>query len=256
MIGNVLFQPCLKLLTSALACGEEALDDYMERNQPIPFDLRMWACHESSFMVELSTHSQELARMSLMTRPGNSICPYHTCHASKAYDNDIATDKRNPCYKVTGVPYMRTVVAKRSLLVRPEGDDDDDYVDPNDPTNKPTEEQQKQLDRRHAGEIMSCGCKFDDVLLDFFIWKSVNTKSPSTKAIDTWQDDLLEPRHRSFVTSALRIFGGLRIGDLYDIWAGGEVKDKVKAIRRQTIRLKNTFLGEAEKEQFKKYFNM
>lgn len=64
---------------------------------------------------------------------------------------------------------------------------------------------------------MHCGCLIDDVLLDFFLWKTLKicSTNPKLEADEGMAQQVMAPRMRSFFVAVFRQFSGLTIDDLY-----------------------------------------
>lgn len=62
---------------------------------------------------------------------------------------------------------------------------------------------------------MNCGCNEDEVLADFFFWKTWTVTSHATGVTEGWKEQCLEPRTRAFVVQAFKEATGLSVDDLY-----------------------------------------
>lgn len=72
---------------------------------------------------------------------------------------------------------------------------------------------------------MHCGCLIDDVLMDFFFWKTWTVKSTRKDLagqVDTMKTDVLPPRIRAFVIEAFKSATMLEVDDLYGKYGRGK----------------------------------
>lgn len=230
-------------LHTAVAQGKQALEKYITRWEPIPFYLCQWARREAAFMPDFVSYSRELALMCLTTRVRNILCLYHSRHTSSKYSNDHALSNKRAHIKVTGVAYPQTAVSKQ---VKEEDEDEDE--DDND--NIGTGNEVK------ASKALHCGCWTNDALLDFYLWKCTHTESPSTRAIEGWKEDLLEPCQRVFVSTAFTAYSGLDVDSLYEVDSHGKRQDTEELVRIQIEHIIDTGLSGLQAEAFKKKHNL
>jgi hypothetical protein len=121
-----------------------------------------------------SFHTRELALHVIESNRGNLICPYHKEKDKGGHIHDSTTTKQSR-YQVTGTPYDRVInVRKDPTCIRRKG-------------------------------ILDCGCAEDDVLLDFYWWKTLTVTSASSKIKEGWRSQRLDPRARLFMKGALKL---------------------------------------------------
>jgi hypothetical protein len=118
------------------------------------------------------------------TNRGNRICPYHKTKDKAGHIHDAATTKQSR-YRVTGTPYDRIVNVK------------------------------KDFTRTRRKGIFDCGCAEDDVLLDFYWWKTLTATSASSKITEGWRTQHLDPRARLFMKEAWEDASRLTVDDIY-----------------------------------------
>jgi len=83
----------------------------------------------------------------------------------------------------------------------------------------PRKLRQKKADppvERPPGHL-HCGCNEDDVLMDFFFWKTwtLTSEEHGICVEESMKDQLMAPRLRAFVVHAFRAATGLSIDDMY-----------------------------------------
>lgn len=133
-------------------------------------------------LPEAATSSRRVALEVLKTNRGNLVCGYHQIAKGK-----VTVDGEGR-YKVNGQPFGRQVRQKKSQPEVP----------------------------REPGHL-HCGCNEDDVLLDFYFWKTWTCSATVKGEVVTegMMDQRLSPRLRAFVTKAFREATGLTVDDLY-----------------------------------------
>lgn len=82
----------------------------------------------------------------------------------------------------------------------------------------------KQLSQTAPPNHMHCGCEINDILLEYYIWKTLTTVSSNPSFSNTKypmnDDDILHPRIRRFWIHLWKEFTGLTIDDIYGEDAG------------------------------------
>lgn len=167
--------------------GKEALLEFVRsqksglRRVPIPLSVRARIRCVQSYLIEAATTNREMSLHCLTTREGNIMCRYHQgiTKKSQAKDGDNTGDKIGE-FAVTGIPGPRILfpnIPKKGML--------------------------------------NCGCDEEEVLTDFFFWKTWTITSPATKKTEGWKEQCLDPRARSFVVQAFQQQSGLKVDDLY-----------------------------------------
>ena len=133
------------------------------------------------FLPEESLRSKAVATVCHLTIQSNLVCRYHICHQKrKEFDNCGA-------YLVEGVAYRPSYGTKRDPVKPKEG-------------------------------YMNCGCLIDDVLYDFFFWKSwsvSSTRRDLAGRTETMKSDVFKPRVRSFIIQLFKDTTMLTTNDLY-----------------------------------------
>jgi hypothetical protein len=133
-------------------------------------------------MPEAATTSRELALAVLETNRQNIVCCYH-----QRAKGDVVVDGEGK-YALNGQPYPRKLRKTKAAppVTRPPGH-------------------------------LHCGCNEDDVLMDFYFWKtwSLTSELNGDKVTESMRDQLMPPRLRAFVVHAFKNSTGLSIKDLY-----------------------------------------
>lgn len=178
-------------------------------------------------MRQLATYSRELAIMALTSRFKNFMCLYHSRNTSNQYTNDVVAEGDE--IKVTGVPYGRIATSRVTSV----GD-------------------HAQGGPVHAGVAFSCGCATEDVLLDFYVWKTTFVTSQSTDQEEGMKDDIFEPRHRAFAIEAIKSLGGIRLKNLYYKNPNGTIQNDATSLAKQIRQLIRENIDALHHDQFKK----
>ncbi|KAF8067536.1 hypothetical protein FPV67DRAFT_1356093, partial [Lyophyllum atratum] len=146
---------------------------------------------ERDFLPEAATTSCDLALEVLTTNRQNIFCIYHT-------HKDKVTKRWN------GMPDGRNsiegVISQRSA-------------------NQKKRDKGKEQDKHDTEEkCLSCGCREDDALLGFIIWKTWTVSEIIGRTMVTEgfsKEEILTPRDRLFIIQALRDKFGLNLKDFY-----------------------------------------
>lgn len=173
-------------LNTYIGRGRIAIQHYMNGEGPIPVKLRAYIREVSEFCPEASFISRDLALHCLTSRYHNTICLYHNVHDRSGKTND--TNPPNS-HRLTGVPWTRLLNKKKRV--------------------PPKERVVRELG------ILHCGCEEDDVLWDFFWWKTTVLISPTSGISEPWRFTRLEPRSRGFMVNFIRNLTLLNIDDIY-----------------------------------------
>ncbi|KAF8055641.1 hypothetical protein FPV67DRAFT_1679973 [Lyophyllum atratum] len=106
-----------------------------------------------------------------------------------------------------------------------------------------------------GGKCFSCGCREDDALLGFIIWKTWSVSEVIKGAVVTEgfsKEEILTPRDRLFIIQALRDRFGLTLDDFYHgSLKADEVKFSRKLIKKSVNFLIDKYnkLEEGEEEE-------
>jgi hypothetical protein len=130
-----------------------------------------------------SNYSRDLALHVMESNKGNMICPYHREKDKLGLICDMIPGSSD--YHVTGTPFERRVVTSGGT------------------------------ERTRRKGILDCGCTEDDVLLEFYWWKSITATSASTKETEGWRTQRLDPRARLFMRVEWEYISGLVVDDIY-----------------------------------------
>lgn len=152
-----------------------------QRLVPIPVSIRNRIRTVQSYLIEGATTNRKTALHCLTTGNGNTMCRYHQGITKKEHpmDGEYPGDKMGE-FNVTGVPGPRVLYPETP-----------------------------------APGMMNCGCDEDEVLTDFFFWKTWTVTSTKTKKTEGWKEQCLDPRARAFVVQAFHQATGLSIDDMY-----------------------------------------
>lgn len=148
------------------------------------FSLRRTARDVQDFLPETGLKSCELALLVHANCFLNYQCRYHERSKNRTkYDGHEVSG-----YKLHGVAYQMKLGHSTSNRVM----------------------------AKHG--FMHCGCYIEDVLLDFFFWKSwmIHSRNPDVDIMSkTMMDDWLPPRLRAFVIQSFLATSHLTLDDLY-----------------------------------------
>lgn len=159
---------------------------YLSCKKPIPIHIRSFIRVVEEFCPEAASTTKALALHCLTSRYGNIVCLYHTSHDKSGKVNDTKPRRK---HQVTGVPWERLINAKDR------------------PPNTPLHEL--------APKATNCGCHQDDVLWDFYWWKTTCLYSPTLNITEDWGATRLEPRGRGLVVQFLQTFACSKLRDIY-----------------------------------------
>ena len=152
----------------------------------IEFKARRAAREVRDFLPELSYTSKEIAVIVHLTSSKNFICRYHQKNRGHCFCDSII--------EFTGVGYPKVLSSvQRGRVIPPPGH-------------------------------MHCGCSFEDVLFDFFIWKTLDTFSTHPRLADKRyhmnDNEVLAPKTRRFWLEHWKAVTCLTINDIYGGDAG------------------------------------
>lgn len=182
-------QPChsLILILSSVKV-RQAVQQFLHpgsKQKKIPTQLRGWIRQISELCPESAYTSRELALHCLTTNCGNTLCLYHHYHDKLSIINDSNPPR---AHKVTGVPWKRNAYGKAPGTVKIK------LEDPN---------------------ALHCGCQVDEVLWDFYWWKTEKIFSPTLNIAEPWRNTRVDPRTRGFFVQFLERFALVDINDIY-----------------------------------------
>lgn len=175
-------------LTPSLAKTRLAIHQFLSpgaKEKKIPAHIRNWIRQISELCPEAAYTSRELALHCLTTAFDNTICLYHFYHDKTSSINDTNPPR---AHKVTGVPWKRNAHSKDPAKPK---------IDLEDP------------------KALHCGYHVDEVLWDFYWWKTQWIYSPSLDIGETWRNTRLDPRSRGFMVQFLEGFALVKIDDIY-----------------------------------------
>jgi hypothetical protein len=193
-----------------LAKGRNAIREFLkDNNKKIDPSIRRMARTDPTYLPEAATTSRRLAIHFVTSKEGNIQCGYH------AYKNK-STFMRDGWGKVgqqiRGVPGKRKISAgkgKKAGVVKPP-----------------------------AKGLGNCGCKIEDILLEFVLWKRIKiqgTVGGSTVEEMMVTQDYLEPRDRSFFFEALRgLTSGVTLDDFF-MHGGSGPHQEMKIAKKQAL---------------------
>lgn len=146
----------------------------------IEVSIRRAAREVRAFLPESSYFSKEIALQIHLASSKNYVCRFHSKNrAYKSFDNVIT---------LTGVGHPKAYSGNRDGQTA-----------------------------RQAGH-MTCGCSIDDVLIEFYIWKTFHTTSSNTKIVTPFymnDEDLIAPKIRRFWVQHWKKTTGLTLDDIY-----------------------------------------
>ena len=150
-----------------------------QRPPKLEKSIRSMARNVQPFLPEVATMSRELAKACFLISGTNYMCRFHQIIAKRQGKIDGENTKPGEP-KVMGVAYK-----KLQAGVPPEPG------------------------------FFSCGCSEEDVLMDFYFWKTWEITSPVTGITEGWLAHALDLRSRAFVTAGFRSLGLFTLDELY-----------------------------------------
>jgi hypothetical protein len=169
--------------------GEKAIDTFLTSLQTakklpkLPKTVRAMIRNIQPYLPQAATTNRVLAKACFLTSPMNYMCRHHQSKAKRQGKIDGQNTIPGE-YKVTGVAYEKILVSKHNGY-------------------------------RSEPGFFSCGCSEDDVLMDFFFWKTWVITSPTTQVTEGWLGQTLEPRTRAFITTAFREMQMVSLDEMY-----------------------------------------
>jgi hypothetical protein len=142
----------------------------------------------------------------------NYLCRHHQAKVKRAPVIDGA-NKGAGEFTVTGVPYTRMINTSK-------------------------------VDHTLTKGYFNCGCKEEEVLMEFYFWKTWSVTSPTTGATEGLMDQWFDPRARVFVVTAYQAATKLSVDDLY-MDRLKEPEHKKKILQLQITRMMKE-IGEIE----------
>lgn len=215
------------------------------------------------FLAEAATTNRQLALHCHLTTKYNYQCRYHQIFSKRSK----VRDRSNPPigqYAVTGIPGPR-IIAKcappttnqqarmdaSAMAIDPlQTSIDGTTPNPADSSASPATAAGKltnttnKTDTEEDGTLsvedgyMSCGCLEEEVLTEFFFWKTWTATSPKNGITEGFADQFVDPRTRTFIVSAFKRMTGLSVEDLYS-HGHGETENRKRILRVQIERLTN-----------------
>jgi hypothetical protein len=169
-----------KAISRFLAASDRALHEV-----PIPSGLHSRIRNIQPFMPVAATTSRLLARHYFLTLNGNYLCRHHQAKAKRTPVIDGGNQTVGG-FAVTGVPHARMINTMQTKATPADG-------------------------------YFNCGCSEDEVLMDFFFWKTWTITSPTTGTTEGWMDQMLDPRACVLVASTYKNSMKLGINNLYTV---------------------------------------
>ncbi|KAK7059097.1 hypothetical protein VNI00_001722 [Paramarasmius palmivorus] len=188
--------------------------------KPPPYGIRGWVYYSPTLFPEAATTSREVALACMVSGQGTLLCRYHTRTKKSVRERDLrdgeegllfgrpwdaihrldwqALDKGQKPGKAAAKRFVQSLSS-----TSPRG-----WVVPG----------WKRFPGRDP-RAMDCGCYIEDVLLEFYLWKTGRFTSPVMKMIDHFGRDLLKPRQRAFLLGVYRSETKLDINDIYSMVA-------------------------------------
>ncbi|KAF8169099.1 hypothetical protein BJ912DRAFT_862301, partial [Pholiota molesta] len=150
----------------------------------LDFSIRRAIRDIPDFLPEAGYSSRKLALLVHENNLENLQCRYH----EKTKNRDKYDGIDSAGQKIHGVPYKPQLNASTQTNITPQDD------------------------------FMHCGCYIDDVLLDFFLWKTmtIHSHNPELRGIyESMMATEFPPRVRAFVLQLFLVFSNLQLDDLY-----------------------------------------
>ncbi|RXW14921.1 hypothetical protein EST38_g10933 [Candolleomyces aberdarensis] len=237
-----------KLLNSSA----EAFQAFRDKNVPLPDRVRTWTRRHSDYLPEVSGWSEKVAASCFILGNGRTVCQYHTVyeHGRKITHDGNLNDKSD--YSVTGVPYPPsfTPLEQYSILLPPPRVPGR-REQPKNP-NFTLENVHKFFPMRHGRRILHCGCLYEHVLMDFWLWKGFALTSLSHTDRKEGFGMPLKPREHYLFCLGLKSFC-ITLESLYEYDHHDNEVSHVKFRERHVMKLladiKKTRQEEAERAE-------
>ncbi|KAK7041687.1 hypothetical protein VNI00_008976 [Paramarasmius palmivorus] len=192
----------------------------------------------SSHIPEAATLSWEIALTALTSQKRFAKCRFHTITDKTTgphFDNEdrlygtpwcgvsLAMKEKNDANAAGAEATNSTTATKKGRRQVDEEEDDDEDDD---------EEEVRELDPMHCKcwapngwlrvkgrhvRALDCGCDAEEVLLDFWMFKTAELTSLSQLRIEGWNNDWVRPRQRALYLSSWRASTKLTVYDLYSM---------------------------------------
>jgi hypothetical protein len=166
-----------KGLTGVSGKGRKAIKKFLEEGKSIDTSVRRMARIDPTYLPEAATTSRTLAIHFLTSKDGNVQCGYH------AYKNKTTLARDGwgrEGMKIRGVPGKRKI----------------------------SDQKKKTSLKPPAKGLGNCGCRIDDILLEFVLSKRLlirgQVKGVMLSEMMMGTQDYMEPRERSFAFEAIR----------------------------------------------------
>jgi len=169
---------------------------------PLSSDLTEAIRSIPDFLPEAATTSEKLALASLTNTYNNVLCLYHTKKDRRGGSVNGAADKAGHFFH--GVPGIRMLAKSKARWTKPQ-----------------------------AG-LLHCGCSKEDVLLDFYWYKtwSVTFTADDVEMTEGMGYEYLHPWDRGFVIEYFKSITGLTISDLYCSSRISEKAHKIMVVKK------------------------
>lgn len=217
--------------------GETVLHNSINQSKLIPVNVRKLSRTLADFVPGLGTVARRIATECMITAYRTTACHYHTTNDHSSLINDESPPKKHP-YRVTGVAwektsevqvkkrYFKAMKATRPLKAEKlHGIKRPPFIRKR--SGRFTLEQLESFfPLREGVRYLHCGCVLEDVLLDFFFWKSSEKLiSPSTGEEDS-RGKPFDPRTRYIICRILNDQFGVFVNDLYEYDTRGVYRAK------------------------------
>ena len=198
-----------KTLTEASEKGRRAIKKFLEEGKDIDTSIRRMARVDPTYLPEAATTSRTVTTHFLTSKDGNIQCGYH------AYKNKTTLARDGwgrEGMKIRGVPGKRKI----------------------------SDQKKKTRLKPPAKGLGNCGCRIDDILLEFILSKRLSirgqVKGVMLSEMMMGTQDYMEPRECSFAFKAIRSSTpGFSLNDFFK-HGNTELQKEMKVARNLVLR--------------------
>ncbi|KAK7034052.1 hypothetical protein VNI00_012483 [Paramarasmius palmivorus] len=188
--------------------------------------LTTYVLKHSSTIPEAATSSWEIALAALTSQKGFAKCRFHT-QTEKTTGRRFDNDK-----ELYGTPWPGVTKAMKAANDNNAVGREDEDASSSSEDEKEKEPDIREMDPLHCvswspwwwkrvkgrhPKALDCGCDVDDVLLDFYLFKTGKLTSPTMARTEGWNTDWVRPRQRALYLASWREGTKLTVYDCYSM---------------------------------------
>ncbi|KAK7020674.1 hypothetical protein VNI00_017664 [Paramarasmius palmivorus] len=186
--------------------------------------LTTYVLKHSSTIPEAATSSWQIALAAMTSQKGFAKCRFHTLTektTGRRFDNDK---------ELFGTPWPGVTKAMKAANDNNAvGNEEEDGSSGSEDDKEPDIREMDPLHcaswspwwwkrvKGRAPKALDCGCDIDDVLLDFYLFKTGKLTSPTMSRSEGWKTDWVRPRQRALYLASWREGTKLTVYDCYSM---------------------------------------